>query len=48
MAIEVVKVVKDFVEIEIKKKDLSQYLAMGWREVKSTPLPNVNKPYNKI
>ena len=43
MANEKVKVVKDFVVKEIKKKDLPQYLAMGWKEEKfSTP------KYNKI
>lgn len=37
MAIETVRVSKDFVEKEIKKKDLPQYLAMGWKEVRNIP-----------
>lgn len=49
MAIETVKVTKDFVVKEIKKKDLQQYLAMGWKESKQSPYPNTNvKPLNRI
>lgn len=44
MAIETVKVTKDFVVKEIKKKDLPQYLAMGWKEEKQ-PYP---KKFNSI
>lgn len=32
-----VKVTKDGITKTIQKKDLSQYLAMGWKEVKEIP-----------
>lgn len=50
MAVETVKVQKDFVVKEIMKKDLPQYRAMGWREVNSFPTPNAmnGRKYNNI
>ena len=37
--IEKVKVTKDTITKEIQKKDLPQYVAMGWREVKAFEYP---------
>lgn len=45
MEVETIKVVKDFIVKEIKKKDLPQYLAMGWVVEEQPPY---QKKFNSI
>lgn len=46
--IEKVKVRKDLIVKEIQKKDLPQYIAMGWQEVKENNFIDYTQKYKKV
>ena len=48
MAVEYVKVFKEGITKEIKKKDLPTYVSLGWNEVKNVSNDVLKNKYTKM
>ena len=48
MAVEYVKVIKDGITKEIKKKDLPTYVSLGWNEIKNVSNDILKNKYTKM
>lgn len=48
MAVEYVKVMKDGITKEIKRKDLPTYISLGWNEIKTISKEALQTKYTKM